>query len=366
MIIFRYLSREVFITASAVSVALLAIFMSGRFVKYLAEAAAGEMSGEILFSLILFRMPGFLELILPLGLFLGILLVYGRLYVESEMIVLSACGLSKRRLLVYTLFPASVVGALVASLSLYITPLGWLEFHKIWNDPKYFSGLGILVPGRFQHGEKSDTVTYAEQIDDEKGHLNFVFIATPLKEKKSMAVMLADSGKVYSESPRRRFIELNEGYRYEGLPGQLDFSVTSFANYGQLLKEETDEIKVRRSDAKTTEELLSNPSKANRATLFWRLSVPTTVPIITLIALALSETNHRRGRYVKLLPAVLIYVSYIVLLSGGRSMLEKQAVPVGMVYGLLHGGFLLLGVALLFGGDWWRKLRHKPAPSEVG
>lgn len=354
-----------FVTALAVSIALLAIFMSGRFVRYLAEAAAGEMSGEILFSLMLYRIPGFLELILPLGLFLGILLVYGRLYVDSEMIVLSACGLSKRRLLVYTLFPATVVGILVATLSLYLTPLGWLEFHKIWNDPKYFSGLGILVPGRFQRGENTETVTYAEHIDDEKGHLNFVFIATPLKEKKSMAVMLADSGRVYNESTRRRFIELNQGYRYEGLPGQLDFSVSSFANYGQLLKEETDEIKVRRSDAKTTDELLKNPSRGNSATLFWRLSVPTTVPIITLIALALSETNHRRGRYVKLLPAVLLYVTYIVLLSGGRSMLEKQALPMAGVYAVLHGSFLALGIALLFGTDWMRKLRLKPLANEV-
>ena len=74
MIIFRYLAREVLITMTAVSASLLFIFMSGRFVKYLAEAAAGEISGDILFSIMLFRMPAFLELILPLGFFLGILL----------------------------------------------------------------------------------------------------------------------------------------------------------------------------------------------------------------------------------------------------------------------------------------------------
>jgi lipopolysaccharide export system permease protein len=46
-----------------------------------------------------FRLPGFLQLILPLGLFLGILLAYGRLYLESEMTVLSATGMSQQRLL---------------------------------------------------------------------------------------------------------------------------------------------------------------------------------------------------------------------------------------------------------------------------
>ena len=46
-----------------------------------------------------FRLPGFLELILPLGLFLGFLLAYGRLYLDSEMTVLAATGMSQQRLM---------------------------------------------------------------------------------------------------------------------------------------------------------------------------------------------------------------------------------------------------------------------------
>lgn len=49
----------------------------------------------MLFLIMGYRMPGFLQLILPLGLFLGILLAYGRLYLDSEMTVLSATGMSK-------------------------------------------------------------------------------------------------------------------------------------------------------------------------------------------------------------------------------------------------------------------------------
>ena len=48
------------------------------------RAAAGELSVDVLFSLIGYKMPSFLELILPLGLFLGILMSYGRLYLDSE------------------------------------------------------------------------------------------------------------------------------------------------------------------------------------------------------------------------------------------------------------------------------------------
>ena len=70
MIVFRYLSREVLVTLSAVSAVLLVIIMSGRFIKYLAQAAQGVLDPGVLFLIMGYRIPGFLQLILPLGLFL--------------------------------------------------------------------------------------------------------------------------------------------------------------------------------------------------------------------------------------------------------------------------------------------------------
>jgi lipopolysaccharide export system permease protein len=114
LIVFRYLSREVITTMGAVSAVLLVIIMSGRFIKYLAQAAQGILDPGALMLIMGYRIPGFLELILPLGLFLGILLSYGRLYLESEMTVLSATGMSQQRLLAYTLAPAALVALIVA------------------------------------------------------------------------------------------------------------------------------------------------------------------------------------------------------------------------------------------------------------
>ena len=64
MIVFRYLSREVLLTLSAVSAVLLVIIMSGRFIKYLAQAAQGLLDPGVLLLIISFRIPGFLQLIL--------------------------------------------------------------------------------------------------------------------------------------------------------------------------------------------------------------------------------------------------------------------------------------------------------------
>ena len=159
MIVFRYLSREVLVTLSAVSAVLLVIIMSGRFIKYLAQAAQGVLDPSVLFLIMGYRMPGFLQLILPLGLFLGILLAYGRLYLDSEMTVLSATGMSNRRLLGYSMAPAAIVAVIVAWLSLGLAPQGVAEVAKIFNQQDAMTEFDTLVPGRFQAMKDGSRVT---------------------------------------------------------------------------------------------------------------------------------------------------------------------------------------------------------------
>ncbi len=90
----------------AVTGILLMILMSSRLIYQLTAAAAGKIPLEIVFFTLLLRMPSFLEMILPLSLFIAILLAYGRLYAESEMTVLTATGFSIARRYYY---PASCV-----------------------------------------------------------------------------------------------------------------------------------------------------------------------------------------------------------------------------------------------------------------
>src|SRR5690606_9754309 len=136
--------------------------MSGRFIKYLAQAAQGLLDPGVLLMIMAFRIPGFLELILPLGLFLGILLAYGRLYLDSEMTVLAATGMSQQRLTLYTLFPAALVALLVAWLSLGLAPKGVAEVARIFNAQDSMTEFDTLVPGRFQSMKNGSRVTYTE------------------------------------------------------------------------------------------------------------------------------------------------------------------------------------------------------------
>jgi lipopolysaccharide export system permease protein len=361
LIVFRYLSREVLVTLSAVSAVLLVIIMSGRFIKYLAQAASGALDPGVLFLIMGFRLPGFLQLILPLGLFLGILLAYGRLYLESEMTVLAATGMSQQRLLWMTLAPAALVSLLVAWLSFSLAPQGANQFQLLLNKQDAMTEFDTLVPGRFQLLRDGSRVTYTETMTDDRINLGGVFISEKkLEEKKDhgITVLVGEKGKQEIRPDGNRYLILENGYRYDGNPGQANYRVIKYDTYGALLPKPDISDEVTDRDAIPTSELLNGePSLRNSAELQWRLSLPILVFIVTLIAVPLSRVNPRQGRFLKLLPAILLYMAYLTILIAARSALEKGKTPALLGLWWVHAIFLLIGLALVY----WEPLRLKMA-----
>ncbi|MDX5297624.1 MAG: LPS export ABC transporter permease LptF, partial [Gammaproteobacteria bacterium] len=239
-IILRYLTRQVLISMLAVSGILLLVFMSGRFIKYLAQAASGQLSGDVLFLIMAYRFPGFLELILPLGLFIGILLAYGRMYLDSEMSVLYACGVSERRIVMHTMVSASVVMLLVGAMSLHFSPWGMQQVQRIFTEQARMTEFEMLTPGRFQSLRSGERVTYTEALSEDRRVLSNVFIAEPGREGRPPVLIRARSGSQFvDEQTGARFLVLRDGARYEGVPGQRDYQVVSFDVYGLKLDEPT-------------------------------------------------------------------------------------------------------------------------------
>lgn len=363
MIVFRYLSREVLLTFSAVSTVLLVIIMSGRFIKYLAQAAQGMLDPGVLLLIMGYRIPGFLQLILPLGLFLAILLAYGRLYLDSEMTVLSATGMSEQRLLAYTLAPAVLVALLCAWLSFVLTPQGVQSVAQILNDQDALTEFDTLVPGRFQSMRDGSRVTYTQELSDGRDELRNVFISEkrdlskPSGEDEDITVLVAKTGRQEIQEDGSRYLILYDGYRYDGTPGEADYRAIRYDTYGVLLPKPSVEVKVGERETMTTQQLLNSPQPRMQSELQWRLSSPLLVLIVTLIAVPLSRANPRQGRFLKLLPAILLYMAYLALLVAARSALDKGQIPIGLGLWPVHGLFLLIGLLLVY----WQPLQLRMA-----
>ena len=108
-------------------------------------------------------------------------------------------------------------------------------------------------------------------------------------------------------------------------------------------------------DALPTASLFGSQELRSIAELQWRISLPLLVFIVTLMAVPLSRVNPRQGRFLKLLPAILLYMAYLTLLTYARGWLENGKTPRLLGLWWIHALFLSIGLALLY----WEPLRLK-------
>lgn len=357
MIIFRYLGRQVFQVMAAVTVILLVVAMITRFLQYLGDAVAGEISSDILLLLMAYRLPEFLLVILPFSLFLGILLAYGRMYADNEMTVLRACGFSQKRLVGVTLSASLLLAVLAGVLSLAVAPWGLRNTEQLMDSQDELTELDLIVAGQFQDFAGGLRTTYAESIATgaEGRQLNNTFVAMRSpggegEEGDSVRVIVSDSARpVIDEVSGRRFMLLENGYVYDGVPGRGDYTVTRFEEQGVLMPETGRIENVVREKAMPTRELLGSRNPEQQAELQWRLSGILIIPILALIAVPLSRVDPRQGRFSKLVPAALLYAVYYVVLQLAMGMVESGALPALIGLWWVHAAFLAFGCYLLLG-----------------
>lgn len=354
LIIFRYLARELAGSMFAVTIVLLMILMSGRLIRQLASAAAGEVSLDIVFFTLVLRMPSFLEMILPLAFFISILLAYGRMYAESEMAVLTATGFSNRRLLGYTMVPSVALMLLVGSFSLALSPWGAQKMESLYRKQAQLTEFELLVPGRFQSMANGSRVTYAESLSDDKTRMHQVFIAD------GNSLMIAEVGTQYvSEETGSRFLELHNGRRFDWSPEGLQFEILDFGLYGVKIADEPDERRKLRKEAVPTADLFDSDDLKHQAQLQWRISMMLMVPIVTLLAVPLARVNPRQGRFARLFPAIVLYMVYISLLIAMTGLIEKGRIPAVVGLWSLHLVYLLIGAGLWLLPEWIRRQKVK-------
>lgn len=357
MIITRYLTRQVLQTTAALAFILLIVVVLGRLLNYLADAAQGELDPGVLALLMSYRIPGFLQLILPLALLIGILLAYGRMYAESEMTVLTACGIGPESLLKITLVPTLAVTLLVAALALWATPRGVVSMTALIEAQKDLNEFDVMVPGLFQNISNGARTTYAEAL--EGGELRGVF----MHQSEDNRVIFAESATPIEDENGRRFIQFHNGSFTNGQAGTDQFELTTFSEAGFVLPQRDlsfDDL-VLEEQALATSALMGTSEPVQVAELQWRISLVLLIPIVALLAVPLSRVSPREGRFARIVPAILLYLVYFALLLAARDWIAAGTLPPALGLWWIHALFALLAWALFTGRlpplIFWR-MRH--------
>ncbi len=353
MLIFRYLSKEVFITLVSLTMILLLIFMSNQLVLYLNRAASGQIPGMLIMKLMMLELPNLLSLLLPLGFYVALLLAYGRMYAENEMTVLQACGYGPGRLLKHSFMMASVVAVLELVIMLWGSPLIAIERATLLRTTGVQTLIQTIVPGRFNTiPGGSQRIFYVEAMNRDHSLAKNIFLAQNTQKNGEERWDVFWAEKAYAQTDPVTFedyVVLHDGKKYQGVPGNADYQVGMFEQYKARLPHPTVSIK---ADARTASTAslwpLNNPSRVRAAELQWRLSIPVMVLMLTLVGVPLSRVNSRTGKYAKLLPAIVIFIFYANLMFIARDWLAVGKTPVWLGLWWVHLIFAALGMLLIW------------------
>lgn len=358
MIIFRYLFKEVMVTFIATSGILLLIFMSTQFLHYLSDAVGGRFTGQLLMQVMLLQIPYLLSLLLPVGFYFAILLAYGRLHMDREMVILTASGFSQARLIGMTLIMATGIMVIVAVLALWAAPLIATEQNILMEKARTIPLVETLLPGRFFSLEGGKNVVYVESLSNDHKFLQNIFVATandttePNKKsfKKEFSITRAASGfQMLDPLTGETRLLIQNGNRYTGLPGNNDFQVENFSQFTMVTESKTPIIESS-PEVTATSALISSSSKdlTYKAELGWRFSHPLSVFLLAILAVPLSRVNPRQNKFAQILPAVLIYIPYANMLFVSRNWIGTGYLPPVLGYAWLHCLLLLVSLTLLF------------------
>ncbi len=331
MIIVRYLIRETLKSQLAIFFVLFLVFVSQKFIRVLAEASDGEIPARMIISIVGLNMPSMGLLMLPLSLFIGILLTFGRLYAESEITVMNATGIGNKFLIRAALYLAVITGVAAAFNSFWLSPWGQEQEAQLFEQFESENSVDLLQKGHFQRTPDGSSVVFIDNIQNKK--LSNVFVAqlTP-RDSVLPSVMYSNSGDVKELSDGRQVISMYEGTRYEGVPTRIDYMITKFDEYQGLIGQREVKKRGRDWEAIPTLDLIRNSNPQAQAELQWRISLVVCIPLLTMLVVPLSAVNPRQGRFAKMGPAILIYLAYFLAISATKSALEDGTIPavVGM------------------------------------
>jgi lipopolysaccharide export system permease protein len=342
--------------------------LSSTFVRILAEAAEGTYPQQIVFSLFVLKSVPNLAVVLPLAFLLAVLLALGRLYKDSEMVVLAACGVGPEKVVRVVAFLSAIIGAVVAAFTIWIVPYTQEQSQRILDEAAARNEIEGIAAGRFNTTGSGDQLIYAEEISGDKRTLTNVFGYARDATGRFNLISAQSAYQYYDRPTGQRYLVLEKGYRYEGTPGAADFRIIRFGEHGVRLDEREVVPSKRAQYSVPTADLWASGKRSDQAELQWRISLPLSTVILGLLAVPLAKTNPRQGRYGRLFAGILVYVIYNNLMTVARAWVNKGVAPdwIGMwwVHVLM---FVLVLVLLDRHGKMpmaWHlpRLRRKAAP----
>ena len=148
-------------------------------------------------------------------------------------------------------------------------------------------------------------------------------------QKGDIGITTAKEGYQYiEESTGDRFLVLVNGHRYEGIPGQKNYTIGSFSEYGiRIQQQATDHNNFTQRKTIASSTLAASDDIRDQAHFQWRLTLPLSILVYALLSISLSKTKPRSGIYSRLFIAIFSYFIYLNVQKIAESWMRQGKTP---------------------------------------
>jgi LPS export ABC transporter permease LptF/LPS export ABC transporter permease LptG len=330
----RYIVREIFRHALLGLVVFTFVFFVPQLVRLTALFVRHTGSGSQIAELFLCIFPGVFAFTIPMAILIGVLLGLGRMSSDSEIIAMTALGISRRR----TLLPVAVLAAtgfaVTLMMTLWLAPLALHTFRGLETELAA-SQLNFAIQPRVFDERFPHEILYVNDISASGAQWRGVFLAETGGENASR-ITLAESAVVVAEPKQGKLeLHLKGGSTHDFDRNDPDhYSVTAFGESDWPIEVTgivpPQQVRQEKNDERSVGDLAadSGPNwREARVELQRRFAFPAACFAFALIAVPIGSQPRRGGRAAGSLIAVLLIASYYLALIFGSGLAREGTVP---------------------------------------
>ena len=350
-IIDRYIVREIFRHAFLGLLVFTFVLFVPQLVRLMELLVRHSGSGAQIARLFLYVFPGVLIFTIPMAVLVGVLLGLGRMSADSEIIALTALGVSRQRMLVPVGVLALTGAAATATLTLWLGPSAFRALRNIEAD-LLASQASFQVQPRVFDERFPKMVLYVNDISASGTQWHGVFLAEEGEESDSQ-LTLAENAIVIAEPKQGKLeLHLQGGTTHEVTRSDPDhYSLTDFGQSDMPIEVSglvpTQQRTFSNPEQPTSELLRQTGSnwRAARSEFHRRLAFPAACLVFALVAVPLASQPRRGGRAAGTLLAVLLIGLYYSLSVTGAGLARNGKLSPFM--GMWLANIALTGLAVV-------------------
>lgn len=353
----RYILREVVLAWLLVTGVLLVILLAYQLVGVLERAAANQFPPGVVLQLIWLGALQYLSILLPVGLLLGVVLAFGRLWADSEMAAALACGAGPANVYLPLVSLAALVAAALAWLTLVLAPQATEQALSLRLAAVRAGQFAPIAAGKFRIFGGGSVVLYAQGVNQD-GILQNVFLERSSGPLVQVA-LAARARHSASADGSTQILTLYDGERFEGVPGSAEFRIVRFAEHVVPVQIPAVSDLVRNLEARPSALLARSADPEQRAELQWRIATPLMCLVLAVIAVPLARLRPRQGRFARVWVALLIFLLYSQLISVGKVMIARGTLPQFLGLWWTHAVVVALALLVILGPTLTNRLRYR-------